>query len=115
MIRKERLRWLNISFWLASMGAMTGMLYGGDAVSGEGEVGLPAEFLIISAITLESLWLISGKKTFTILDHETGCTVKMLLVTLIFPGVFALFGTSWRCGTGRRPPRTGRRACCSRP
>ena len=92
MIKNEKLKWLNVIFWLASVGAMIGLMIGlGNYLDGS-DIGLLIEFVIITVVTLVFLYLISGKKTFTYLNNETGYTVKMLLPTLIFSGIFALFG-----------------------
>ena len=92
MFRNKKLKWLNVIFWLASVGAMIGLMIGlGNYLDGS-DIGLLIEFVIITVVTLAFLYLISGKKTFTYLNNETGYTVKMLLPTLIFSGIFALFG-----------------------
>ncbi|WP_026524983.1 CPBP family intramembrane glutamic endopeptidase [Butyrivibrio sp. MB2005] len=93
MIKNEKLKWLNVIFWLASVAAMIGLMIGcGRFFDDSTDMGLLIEFVIITVVTLGFLYLISGKKTFTYLTNETGYTVKMLWPTLIFSGIFALFG-----------------------
>ncbi|MBO4900920.1 MAG: hypothetical protein J5509_11595 [Lachnospiraceae bacterium] len=65
MIKNEKLKWLNVIFWLASVGAMIGLMIGlGNYLDGS-DIGLLIEFVIITVVTLAFLYLISGKKTFT--------------------------------------------------
>ncbi|WP_026496149.1 CPBP family intramembrane glutamic endopeptidase [Butyrivibrio sp. WCD3002] len=93
MIKNEKLKWLNVIIWLASVATMIGLMIGcGRIFDDSTDMGLLIEFVIITVVTLGFLYLISGKKTFTYLTNETGYTVKMLWPTLIFSGIFALFG-----------------------
>jgi membrane protease YdiL (CAAX protease family) len=92
MIKNEKLKWLNILLWLASVASMIGLMILGSRVLEEDNLGLFIEFVIITIVTLLYLYLISGKKTFTFLNNQTGYTVKMLLPTLIFSAVFGFFG-----------------------
>ena len=92
MIRNEKRKWLNILLWLASVGAMIGLMILGGNVLKEDEFGLFIEFLVITVVSLGFLYLISGKKTFTFLNNQTGYTVRMLLPTLILSVVFCLMG-----------------------
>ena len=92
MIRNEKLKWINIIFWLASVGAMIGLMIGCGRFMDDSNIGLLLEFVIITVVTLAFLYLISGKKTFTYWNNETGYTVKMLLPTLIFSAIFGFFG-----------------------
>ena len=92
MIRSEKWKWLNIVIWLASVASMIGLMILGGKVLKEDNVGLFIEFLVIAVVSLVYLYLISGKKTFTFLNNQTGYTVKMLLPTLIFSSFFCLLG-----------------------
>ena len=92
MVKNEKLKWLNVLLWLASVVTMIGLMIGCGRYMDESDLGLFIEFVIIAAATLGFLYLISGKKTFTCLNNKTGYTVKMLLPTLIFSAVFAFFG-----------------------
>ncbi len=92
MIKNEKLKWINILFWLASVGAMIGLMILCGRYMDDSNAGMLFEFVIITVVTLAFLYLISGKKTFTFLNNQTGYTVKMLLPTLIFSAVFGLFG-----------------------
>lgn len=92
MIKNEKLKWIYIIFWLASVGAMIGLMIVCGRYMDDSNLGMLLEFLIITVVTLAFLYLISGKKTFTYLNNETGYTVKMLLPTLIFSAIFGLFG-----------------------
>ena len=92
MIKNEKLKWLNVFIWLASVAAMIGLMILGGTLLKEDNVGLLIEFIIITIVSLIFLYLISGKKTFTFLTNKTGYTVRMLLPTLIFSAVFGLFG-----------------------
>ena len=92
MIKNEKLKWLNVFLWLASVVSMIGLMIGCGRYLDESDIGLFIEFVIITVVTLGFLYLISGKKTFCCLNNKTGYTVKMLLPTLIFSAVFALFG-----------------------
>ncbi len=102
MIKNEKLKWINILFWLASVAAMIGLMIFCGRYMDDSTTGLLFEFVIITVVTLAFLFLISGKKTFTFLNNETGYTVKRLLPTLIFSGIFGLFGVlAWLMD---RPP-----------
>lgn len=90
MIKNEKLKWLNVLFWLASVVAMIALFVLGGELLGEDDVSTLIEYTVISVVMLIFLYLISGKKTFTFLNNQTGYTVKMLLPTLIFSGVFGL-------------------------
>ncbi len=92
MIKNEKLKWINVLLWLASVGAMIGLMILCGRYMDDSNTGMLIEFVIITVVTLAFLYLISGKKTFTYLNNETWYTVKMLLPTLIFSAVFALFG-----------------------
>ena len=92
MIRSEKYKWVNVLLWLASVMAMIGLMILGSRLGDEDNLSLLAEFTVITAVTLLFLYLISGKKTFTFLNNRTGYTVRMLLPTLIFSAIFALFG-----------------------
>lgn len=92
MIKNEKLKWINILLWLASVASMIGLMILGSRVLVEDNVGLLIEFVVITLVTLIFLYLISGKKTFTFLNNRTGYTVKMLFPTLIFSIVFGFFG-----------------------
>lgn len=84
--------WVKILLWLASVGAMIGLMMLGSNLLEEDNAGLLLEFAVITAVTLGFIWLISGKKTFTFLNNRTGYTVKSLLPILIFPAIFVVFG-----------------------
>ena len=84
MIKNEKLKWINILLWLASVASMIGLMILGSWVLVEDNVGLLIEFVVITLVTMIFLYLISGKKTFTFLNNRTGYTVKMLFPTLIF-------------------------------
>lgn len=90
MIKNEKLKWLNVLFWLASVVAMIALFILGGELLEEDEVSTLIEYAVISIVKLIFLYLISGKKTFSLLNNQTGYTVKMLLPTLIFSGVFGL-------------------------
>ena len=92
MIKNEKLKWLNVLFWLASVAAMIGLMIVCGEYMDDSDISLLIEFVIITAVTLGFLYLVSGEKTFTFLTNETGFTVRMLLPTLIFSGIFGLFG-----------------------
>ena len=49
------------------------------------------EYLVITAMTLGFLFLISGRKTFGFLNHQTGCTVRALISGLAFGYVHVAF------------------------
>lgn len=89
---KGNKNWLRILLWLASVGAMIGLMILGSRVLEEDNAGLLLEFAVITVVTLAFLYLISGKKTFTFLHNQTGYTVKTLFPTLLFPILFAFFG-----------------------
>jgi hypothetical protein len=74
MIKNDKLKWLNVIFWLASVGAMIGLMIGLGRYLDDSDIGLLIEFVIITIVTLAFLYLISGKKTFTYLTNETGYT-----------------------------------------
>lgn len=92
LIRNEKYKWVNVLLWLASVGAMIGLMILGSRTLKEDNLGLFIEFLVITAVTLFFLYLVSGKKTFTYMNNRTGYTVAMLLPTLAFSLVFGLFG-----------------------
>ena len=92
MIKNKNLKWINVLIWLASVVSMIGLMIFSGRVVKEDNVGLLIEFVVITIVTLFFLYLVSGKKTFTFLNNETGYTVRMLLPTLIFSAVFVLFG-----------------------
>ena len=89
---KKRKDLLNILLWLASIGSMIGIMTLSGRLFEENNFVLLIEFVIITVVTLFFLYLISGKKTFTYLNNQTGYTVKMLLPTLIFSALFFLMG-----------------------
>ncbi len=92
MIRNEKYKWINVLIWLLSVVTMIGLMILGSRLLEEDNKGLLIEFSIITIVTLIYLFLISGKKTFSYLNHQTGYTVRMLFPTLIFSIIFALFG-----------------------
>ena len=92
MIKNEKLKWLNVLLWLASVVSMIGLMILSSNLFQETNFTLLLEFSVITIITLIYLYLISGKKTFTYLNNRTGYTVKMLFPTLIFSIIFAFFG-----------------------
>ena len=92
MIKNDKLKWLNVIFWLASVVSMIGLMIVCGNYMDDSDIGLLLEFVIITVVTLAFLYLISGKKTFTYLGNKTGYTVIMLLPTLIFSAIFAFFG-----------------------
>lgn len=93
MIKNEKLKWINVFLWLASVAAMLGvMLLGGQFIY-EDNVGMLIEFAIIAVVTLLFLYLISGKKTFSFMNNRLGYTVLMLLPTLAFSALFGLAST----------------------
>ena len=92
MIKNDKLKWINVIIWLASVATMIGLMMSLGRFLDDSDLGLLIEFCIITVVTLAFLYLISGKKTFTFLTNETGYTVKMLLPTLIFSAFFALLG-----------------------
>lgn len=88
--------WMKILLWLASVGSSIGLMILGARFINEDNAGLFLEFAVITVVTLVYLYLISGKKTFTYLNNQTGYTVRTLAPILIFPGIFSLFGVlSW--------------------
>ncbi|MBQ6479353.1 MAG: CPBP family intramembrane metalloprotease [Erysipelotrichaceae bacterium] len=93
MIKDEKKKWLNVLIWLISVVSMIGLMILGSRFLNEDNVGLLIEFTVITAVSLLFLYLISGKKTFSFLNNQTGYTVKMLFPTLFFSIVFGLFGT----------------------
>ena len=92
MIKNEKLKWLNVLIWLASVVSMIGLMILSSNLFQETNFTLLLEFTVITIVTLIFLYLISGKKTFTYLNNRTGYTVKMLFPTLIFSIIFAFFG-----------------------
>ncbi len=81
---------INVLLWLASVASMIGIMFISGRLFKEDNFVLLIEFIVITIVTLIFLYLVSGKKTFTYLNNQTGYTVRMLLPTLIFPGFFAL-------------------------
>ena len=92
MIHDEKYMWIYILIWLASVGAMVGLMMLSGKVLPDNKVCTIIESVVITIVALGFLYLISGKKTFTYLNNQTGYTVKMLLPTLIFSFIFGLFG-----------------------
>ena len=92
MTHDSRPKVLNILLWLASVGAMIGIMILGSRLLEENNLELLMEFTLITVVTMLFLYLISGKKTFTFLNNRTGYTVRMLLPTLVFPAIFFAFG-----------------------
>ena len=90
MIKNEKLKWINVIFWLASVGVMIGLMILLGRYMDDSDIGLFLQFVIITIVTLAFLYLISGKKTFTYWNNETGYTVKMLLPTLIFSAFLSI-------------------------
>ncbi len=93
-MKNDKMPWVKILLWLASVGAMIGLMILGSNLLEEDNAGLLLEFAVITVVTLGFLWLISGRKTFTFLNNRTGYTVKSLLPILIFPAIFVVFGES---------------------
>ena len=92
MIKNEKLKWLNVLLWLASVVSMIGLMILSGNLFHETDFTLLLEFSVITVIILIFLYLISGKKTFTYLNNRTAYTVKMLFPTLIFSIILAFFG-----------------------
>ncbi|MCR5100097.1 MAG: CPBP family intramembrane metalloprotease [Butyrivibrio sp.] len=92
MIKNEKLKWINVLIWLASAGSLILLMILGSKILVEDDLGLFIEFLVITIVTFIFLYLISGKKTFSYMNNQTGYTVKMLFPTLIFSIFFGILG-----------------------
>ncbi len=71
---------------------MIGLMILGSRILTEDNFGLMIEFSVITIITLLFLYLISGKKTFSYMNNQTGYSIKHLLPTLFFSIFFMLLG-----------------------
>ena len=92
MIKNEKLKFLNILLWIVSAAAMIGLFELWSRFFKEDIYGLLLEFAVVTAAMFLFLYLISGKKTFSKMGSATFYTVKTLLPSLVFPGMFMLFG-----------------------
>lgn len=91
MIKDEKLKWVNVVIWLVSVLVMIKLMQLGSLVLVEDNFGLFIEFVVIALVTLLFIYIISGKKTFSYWNNQTGYTIKMLIPTLILPFIFGTF------------------------
>ncbi len=92
MIKNEKLKFLNILLWLGSAAATIGIFNLWSRYLREDDIGLLIEFAVVTVVSLVFLYLISGKKTFSLTGRKLLTTVRILLPTLIFPVFFMAAG-----------------------
>ena len=92
MIKNEKLKWINILIWIASIFVMIGIMMYGPRVADDENSSMVIESAALTIIMFIFLYIISGKKTFTFLNNKTIYTIKGLAPMLIFPGIFFVFG-----------------------
>ena len=102
MIRNDKLKFINIFLWIASIAVTFGIYILWELFfENGGEVAFALQCVVIAVTMLVFLFLISGKKTFSKMGNELWYSIRVLWPILVFSGFFGLAGVIFQIREGK--------------